>query len=118
MGDKRLEPAPVDPLAPFPGPGGPFHPFSGLKGPAPAFCNEPRTQGAMNQALRAYLDEQANAADDEVQQALALTKGNAVEALRITLIANAFLESEVGRLTAEVKRLSVGASRGFARRKR
>jgi hypothetical protein len=51
-------------------------------------------------------------------QALELTKGNAVEALRITLIANAFLESEVERLTTEVKRLSVGASRGFARKKR
>jgi hypothetical protein len=70
----------------------------------------------MNQALRAYLDEQAKAADVEVAQALELTKGNAVEALRITLIANAFLESEVERLTAEVKRLGVGASRGFARR--
>jgi hypothetical protein len=51
-----------------------------------------------------------------VAQALALTKGNAVEALRITLIANAFLESEVERLTAEVKKLRVGASRGFARK--
>jgi len=70
----------------------------------------------MNQALRAYLDEQAKAADEEVAQALEMTKGNAVEALRITLIANAFLESEVERLTTEVKRLSVGASRGFGRR--
>jgi hypothetical protein len=60
--------------------------------------------------------QQAKAADDEVRQALELTKGNAVDALRITLIAIAFLESEVDRLTAEVKRLSVGASRGFARR--
>jgi hypothetical protein len=72
----------------------------------------------MTEALRAYLDEQAKAVDDDVQQTLALTKGNAVEALRITLIANALLGSEVERLTAEVKRLSVGASRGFARRKR
>jgi hypothetical protein len=70
----------------------------------------------MNQVLRAYLDERAKAADDEVRQALELTRGNAVEALRTTLIANAFLESEVERLAAEVKRLSVGASRGFARR--
>jgi hypothetical protein len=73
-------------------------------------------EAAMNKVLRAYLDEQAKAADDEVRQALELTKGNAVDALRITLIANAFLESEVERLTAEVKRLSVGASRGFGRK--
>jgi hypothetical protein len=71
----------------------------------------------MNQQLRAYFDEQANAADQGVCRALELANGNAVEALRITLIANAFLEAEVARLTAEVKRLSVGASRGFARRR-
>jgi hypothetical protein len=71
----------------------------------------------MNQQLRAYFDEQANAVDESVRHAIELAKGNAVEALRITLIANAFLESEVARLTAEVKRLSVGASRGFARRR-
>jgi hypothetical protein len=70
----------------------------------------------MNQQLRAYLETQAKAADEEVAQALTLTKGNAIEALRITLIANAFLESEVERLTAEVKKLRVGASRGFARK--
>jgi hypothetical protein len=72
----------------------------------------------MNQQLRAYLDEQAKAADEKVRQALELTHGNAIEALRTTLIANAFLESEVERLTAEVERLSVGASRGFARKAR
>jgi hypothetical protein len=75
-------------------------------------------EAAMNQQLRAYLDEQAKAADEEVRQALELTHGNAIEALRATLIANAFLQSEVERLTAEVKRLSVGASRGFARKAR
>ena len=69
----------------------------------------------MNQPLRAYVDEQSKAADAEVRRALELTKGNAVEALRVSLIANAFLASEVERLTAEVKRLRVGASRGFAR---
>ena len=72
----------------------------------------------MNQQRRAFFDEHANAADDEVRQALELTKGNAIEALRTTLIANAFLEAEVERLTAEVKRLSAGASRGFARGKK
>jgi hypothetical protein len=69
----------------------------------------------VNQPLQAYLDEQV--VEEEVRQALAITKENAIEALRITLIANAFLEAEVERLTAEVKRLSVGASRGFARKK-
>jgi hypothetical protein len=71
----------------------------------------------MNQQLRTYFDEQANGVDENVRRALELAKGNAVEALRSTLIANAFLESEVARLTGEMKRLSVGASRGFARRR-
>lgn len=71
----------------------------------------------MNQQLRAFFDEQASAVDENVRQALELARGNAIEALRTALIANAFLEAEVARLTGEVKRLSVGASRGFARRR-
>jgi hypothetical protein len=71
----------------------------------------------MNKQLRACFDQQANVVDESVRLALDLAKGNAVEALRATLIANAFLESEVARLAAEMKRLSVGASRGFARKR-
>ena len=52
----------------------------------------------------------ADAIEDEVQEALAICGGDAIAALRITLIANAFLEAEVDRLTAAV-------SSGFARGK-
>ena len=38
----------------------------------------------------------ADAIEDEVQEALAICGGDAIAALRITLIANAFLEAEVG----------------------
>ena len=52
----------------------------------------------------------ADAIEDEVQEALAICGGDAIAALRITLIANAFLEAEVDRLSAAV-------SSGFARGK-
>jgi hypothetical protein len=48
--------------------------------------------------------------DVEVQEALALCKGDALMALRITLIANAFLDARIDQLEAKV-------SAGFARRK-
>ena len=44
----------------------------------------------------------ANAIEDEVQEALAICGGDAIAALRITLIANAFLEAEIDRLSAAV----------------
>ena len=52
----------------------------------------------------------ADAIEDEVQEALAICGGDAIAALRITLIANAFLEAEIDRLSAAV-------SSGFARGK-
>jgi hypothetical protein len=52
----------------------------------------------------------ADAIDDEVQEPLAICGGDAIAALRITLIANAFPE-------AEIDRLSAAASSGFARGK-
>jgi hypothetical protein len=52
----------------------------------------------------------ADAVEDEVQEALAICGGDAIAALRITLIANAFLEAEINRLSAAV-------SSGFARGK-
>ena len=52
----------------------------------------------------------ADALEVEVQEALALCKGDALMALRIILIANAFLEARIDQLTAEV-------SAGYARRK-
>jgi hypothetical protein len=45
-----------------------------------------------------------------VQEALAICGGDAIAALRITLIANAFLQAEIDRLSAAV-------SSGFARGK-
>jgi hypothetical protein len=48
--------------------------------------------------------------EDEVQEALAICGGDVIAALRITLIANAFLEAEIDRLSAAV-------SSGFARGK-
>ena len=51
-----------------------------------------------------------DAIEDEVQEALAICGGDAIAALRITLIANAFLEAKIDRLSAAV-------SSGFARGK-
>jgi len=48
--------------------------------------------------------------DDEVREALEICKGNALDALRITLIANAFLEARIDELEAQV-------SAGFRRKK-
>jgi hypothetical protein len=51
-----------------------------------------------------------HAADDEVQQALAICNGDAIAALRITLIANAFLEAQLEELKAQI-------SAGFQRKR-
>src|SRR5271169_3808730 len=56
-----------------------------------------------------------DAIEDEVQEALAICGGDAIAALRITLIANAFLEAEVDRLSAAV---SSGFARGKVRKAR
>jgi hypothetical protein len=55
----------------------------------------------------------ADAIEDEVQNALAICGGDAIATLRITLIANAFLEAEIDRLSAVV---SSGFARGKVRR--
>ncbi len=52
----------------------------------------------------------ADAIEDEVKEALASCGGDAIAALRVTLVANAFLEAEIDRLSATV-------SSGFARGK-
>ena len=54
-----------------------------------------------------------DALDDDVRAALAICGGDAFAALRITLIANAFLEAEVERLKAEA---SSGFSQGRVRK--
>ncbi len=51
--------------------------------------------------------------DAEMQEALDLCQGDPMKALRVTLIANAFLEAEIDQLKAEV---SAGYSRGKSRR--
>ena len=48
--------------------------------------------------------------EDDVREALAICGGDPMKALRITLIANAFLE-------AQIEQLSAAVSPGFARRK-
>lgn len=48
--------------------------------------------------------------ENEIQEALNICGGDAMKALRITLIANAFLEAQIDHLSAEV-------SSGYARRK-
>src|SRR5713101_6762943 len=55
----------------------------------------------------------ADAIEDEVQQALAICGGDAIAALRITLIANAFLEAEIDRLSAA---MSISFARGKVRK--
>jgi hypothetical protein len=55
----------------------------------------------------------ADAIEDEVQEALAICGGDAIAALRIRLIANAFLEAEIDRLSAAV---SSGFARGEVRK--
>jgi len=62
----------------------------------------------MNAQLRAYLDGLAQATDDDVRQAIDLAHGDVVHALRLALIANAFLVEENERLKSQV-------SAGFTR---
>jgi hypothetical protein len=64
----------------------------------------------MNEQLRTYLDEQAQAADEDVRQAIDLAHGDPVVALRITLIANAFLLEENEHLKKQV-------SKGYGRKR-
>jgi len=54
-----------------------------------------------------------DALDDDVRAVLTMCGGDAIAALRITLIANAFLEAEVERLKSEA---SSGFSRGRVRK--
>jgi hypothetical protein len=63
----------------------------------------------MNQKLRNYLDAQAEAIEADVKEALNLCGGDPMQALRVTLVANAFLEMENKRLTQQV---STGYARG------
>jgi hypothetical protein len=51
--------------------------------------------------------------EGEVEQAISLCGGDAVAALRVTLIANAFLTGEVERLTEQI---SSGLHRGRLRK--
>ena len=53
--------------------------------------------------------------EGEVQEALDLCGGDAMKALRITVIANAFLEAQIDELKAAV---SSGYSRGRVKHKR
>jgi hypothetical protein len=63
----------------------------------------------MNQQLKEYLDAQAEVIEADVKEALKLCGGDPMRALRVTLVANAFLEMENERLTQQV---STGYTRG------
>jgi hypothetical protein len=63
----------------------------------------------MNQRLKKYLNDQAQAIDDEMKQALVLCDGDPMRALRVVLIANSFLLEENESLKRKV---SVGYARG------
>jgi hypothetical protein len=62
----------------------------------------------MNQQLRRYLDDQRQAADADLRQAIEGYGGDVGAALRAALIANAFLMEENNKLKKQV-------SKGFAR---
>jgi hypothetical protein len=64
----------------------------------------------MTEQLRAYLNEQMQALDDDTRQAIELADGDVYRALRITLIANSFLQEENERLKKQV-------SKGYRRNK-
>jgi hypothetical protein len=55
----------------------------------------------MNQQLKKHLDAQAAAIEAEVKEALELYGGDPMRALRVALVANAFLEMETERLTRQ-----------------
>jgi hypothetical protein len=57
----------------------------------------------------------ADAIEDKVQEAFVICGGDVIAALRITLIANAFLGAEIDRLSAAV---SSGFARGKVRKGR
>jgi hypothetical protein len=59
---------------------------------------------------------ESHPADEEVRQALAICNGDAVAALRITLIANAFLEAQLDELKSQVS-AGFGHKRNPARTK-
>ena len=63
----------------------------------------------MNQQLKKYLDAQAAVIEADVKQALGLCDGDPMRALRVALVANAFLEMENARLTRQT---SIGYTRG------
>jgi hypothetical protein len=56
----------------------------------------------------------SEALESEVEEAIALCRGDVRNALRTTLIANAFLEAEIDRLNAQI---STGFARGRIRRR-
>jgi hypothetical protein len=67
-------------------------------------------EAVMSQPALAAAPTPAEALEEEVREALQVCGGDPMKALRITLIANAFLEARIDELTAEV-------SAGYARRK-
>src|SRR3954454_766998 len=80
-----------------------------------AICSRRTFSGArpMNDQLRAYLDEQASELEESVRQALSITNGDAMAALRALLIAISFMQEEIDGLKTNV---SSGFTRGRVKR--
>lgn len=69
----------------------------------------------MNDPLRTTSDEQAFELEESVRQALEITNGDAIRALRAAVIANGFLHEENERLRAKI---STGFTRGRVKKPR
>jgi len=72
--------------------------------------SQEKPQAESSQAEPSQAKPHEQMADEEVQQALAICNGDAIAALRITLIANAFLEAQVEELKTQI-------SAGFQRKR-
>ena len=64
----------------------------------------------MNQQLKKYLDDQAQEIEDDLKEALAICGGDPMKALRITLIANAFLKSGLNSSPLKCRQATQGAN--------
>jgi hypothetical protein len=88
--------------------------------PTPAFREISHERCRPSESVR---QRSSSALDAEVDEAISLCGGDVRAALRATLLANAFLETEIGRLSEAVSagfsrgKIAAGRSPGTARRK-
>jgi hypothetical protein len=80
-----------------------------------SFCSHAQTGSpAVNASTEQWIEAESSAPDWEIEvdEAIRICGGDVRAALRVTLVANAYLESEVERLT---KAISTGFARGHMR---